>query len=84
VILTSIGSGLYGRFTEDEKQVRLKMYDPASDGPLPTLKKGGGPQKVRSSGTTGAEQGISKGTVILMALLIFILVIFVLFIMILL
>lgn len=33
-ILTQIGPGIYGRMLEDERQVKLRMYDPAVDGPM--------------------------------------------------
>lgn len=32
-ILTLIGPGIYGKCTEEEKQVKLRMYDPLIDGP---------------------------------------------------
>ena len=33
-ILTLISPGIYGKFTETEKQVKLKLYNPDVDGPL--------------------------------------------------
>ncbi|MBN2041263.1 MAG: hypothetical protein JW864_14575 [Spirochaetes bacterium] len=44
-ILTEIGPGIYGKCIEDERQVKLRMYDPAVDGKqmskedIPNLKK---------------------------------------------
>jgi hypothetical protein len=33
-LLTEIGPGIYGKCIEDERQVKLKMYDPAIDGKI--------------------------------------------------
>ncbi|TAL31237.1 MAG: DUF4899 domain-containing protein [Spirochaetes bacterium] len=33
-ILVEIGPGIYGRVIEEERQVKLRMYDPQTDGPL--------------------------------------------------
>ncbi len=35
-ILSQIGPGIYGRCTEEEKQVKLRIYDPLNDGPQVT------------------------------------------------
>lgn len=84
-ILTSIGSGVYGKFEEEEKQVKLKMYSPENDGPLPSMNKNKtGSSSSKTMTHSVIDQGISRGTVVLMTLLIFILVIFIFFIMILL
>lgn len=33
-ILTQIGPAIYGKIIEEERQVKLRMYDPATDGPI--------------------------------------------------
>ncbi len=37
-LLTEIGPGIYGKCIEDERQVKLKMYDPAVDGKINNTK----------------------------------------------
>ncbi len=64
-ILTEIAPGVYGQFTEEEKQVKLKLYDPLTDDTLDGKKAGG-------SSTHAAdddEAGSSMKSIIIMAVL---------------
>lgn len=38
-IMTFISSGIYGRCIEDERQVKIRLYNPSVDGSLPDAKK---------------------------------------------
>lgn len=67
-ILTLITKGLYGKFTETEKQVKLRLYNPEIDGPLarkPAGKKG--PSDERHA--EGSKTGFSKSTIFMLVLL---------------
>ncbi|MBN2159703.1 MAG: hypothetical protein JW807_09930 [Spirochaetes bacterium] len=77
-ILTLIAPGIYGKFTETEKQVKLKIYNPDTDGP-PAIKKEGTPVAAGqpASKAGAAPPSFSKGTVIMMVLLMLILTLFV-------
>jgi hypothetical protein len=73
-ILTNISTGLYGSFSEEEKQVKLKLYNPESDGPSP------GPGKrsqYRVEQHVENDLSASKSTIIMMAVLVIILIIFI-------
>lgn len=71
-ILTLITKGVYGKFIEDEKQVKLRMYNPTMDGPL--VRRG-------TKSTTPAEKPdespISRGAIIMLVLFVIILLIFI-------
>ncbi len=76
-ILTLVSRGIYGKFTEAEKQVKLRMYDPAVD--RESRKKTGAPARkdAVTQAVPAVRPGFSKGTMILMALFLIILVLFV-------
>jgi hypothetical protein len=76
-ILTLIAPGIYGKFTETEKQVKLKLYDPLTDGPLSKKARGGAGQKAPVGAAAGRSSGLSKGAIIMMALFAVILILFV-------
>jgi hypothetical protein len=77
-ILTLIAPGIYGKFTETEKQVRLKLYDPEVDGPI-AVPRGGKPSRKEERGAPkeGRGTGSSKGTIIMLSLFLLILLLFV-------
>lgn len=75
-ILTLIAPGIYGKFTEAEKQVKLKLYDPLTDGLL-TKKLGGAAQKKAGATAPGKKSGMTRGTIIMMAFLAVILILFI-------
>lgn len=52
-ILTEIGPGIYGKCIEDERQVKLRMYDPAVDGKISNK------QISNFKKETGKEQSLS-------------------------
>ena len=75
-ILTLIAPGIYGKFTETEKQVKLKLYDPLTDGPL--SKKGAtAGQKQAAPAAPRKKGGITKGTAVMMVLFALILILFI-------
>jgi hypothetical protein len=61
-ILTQLGPGVYGKCIEPEKEVKLRLYDLASDGPIEKSKSGAA--KIPKSQNMIATKGIkiSKGT----------------------
>lgn len=77
-ILTLISPGIYGKFTETEKQVKLKMYNPEIDGPMAKKK-----QEAADVALTGSSEGFTrkftytKGTIVMLVLLMIILVLFI-------
>lgn len=77
-ILTEIMPGVYGQFSEEEKQVKLKLFDPSVDDTINGRKKG-------SSGPYGSveeETTASMRSIIIMAILfVVILTLFILLIM---
>ncbi len=77
-ILTSIAPGVYGKFTEMEKQVKLRLYDPISDGDI-RVKEIDQTKKKNAPGKTKKEHraGFSKGTMIMLALFMIILLLFI-------
>jgi hypothetical protein len=77
-ILTLISPGIYGKFTETEKQVKLKMYDPEIDGPMAKKKREAvGEASAGDSGTSARKFSYSKGTIVMLALFMIILVLFI-------
>src|SRR5208337_856399 len=67
-ILTLISPGVYGKFTEIEKQVKLRVYDPVTDGEIKIkeiekTKKRNTPDSAKGDHKTG----FSKGTIIMLA-----------------
>ncbi len=71
-ILTLVAPGIYGKFTETEKQVKLKLYNAETDGPL--LKKN---SVASASGSTVGSTGMTKGTIAMLVLFLTILALFV-------
>jgi len=76
-ILVEIIPGVYGKFTEDEKQVRLRLYDPASDIPISGVNTG---TTVTSSTYSDERNGKveHKSTLVMAALFLIILALFIL------
>jgi hypothetical protein len=71
-ILTLLSPGIYGKFTESEKQVKLKLYNPETDGQLI--------KKIPAGANTASaadRPSFSKGTVVMLALFMIILVLLV-------
>lgn len=64
-ILTEIAPGVYGQFTEEEKQVKLKLYDPMTDDTLDGKKAGG----ANPYASAEDEAGSSMKSIIIMAVL---------------
>ena len=75
-ILVEIGPGLYGKLIEDEQQVRLKMYNPAIDGPVIKKDLGPFPDNIGSKQGDAQKPGISKGSIVLLVLFMVILTLF--------
>jgi len=76
-ILSQIAPGIYGKMVEDERQVKLRMYDPRVDGPI--SKKtipAGNPFKDQAK-TARPESGMSQMTYVIMGLFALLLVIFI-------
>ncbi len=76
-ILVRIAPNIYGKIIENEKQVKLRMYNPTIDG----LSLQGDPKKSKPKPPGAAAPGdmpigLSKGTVIMLLLFIFILIMF--------
>jgi hypothetical protein len=77
-ILTLVAPGIYGRIVEDERQVKLRIYDPKTDGPV--TKKGSIPLDFPKEAAAEPEspgKGLSQMTYIIMGLFAFILIIFI-------
>ncbi len=77
-ILTQIGPGIYGKCSEDEKQVKLRIYDPSTD--APPVKASQAKKAVAKAEQAAAEPaaGFNKSTYLIIGLFALILVIFVL------
>ncbi len=77
-ILTQIGPGIYGKCSEDEKQVKLRIYDPSTD--APPVKASQAKKAVAKAEQAAAEpsSGFNKSTYLIIGLFALILVIFVL------
>lgn len=77
-ILTLISAGIYGKFTEIEKQVKLKMYNPETDDytskkkPSPPDQKG-----LKEPLDLLDKPGFSKGSIVMLVLFLLILALFV-------
>ncbi len=82
-ILTQIGPGIYGRILEDERQVKLRMYDPGVDGPM-TKKTIDVAQAIeRNLSKAGArEGGLSRMSYIIIGLFALLMLIFIILILI--
>ena len=78
-ILTMIAPKLYGKFIEDEKQVKLKMYNPETDGPLIKKKVESAKNQPLESDSRVSDSSpiFSKGTLIMLILFLLILSLFV-------
>ena len=76
-ILTEIGPGIYGKCLEDERQVKLRIYNPSVDG---SISKASWDSKKRAihpeKEIKGEESGLSKTTYIIMGLFALIVLIF--------
>jgi hypothetical protein len=76
-ILTSIAPGIYGRFMEDEKQIKFRIYNPQSDGPLQkksiNINKSGQSPKSEKTG----YKSIPKGTLLMLIFFVIILLLFI-------
>jgi hypothetical protein len=77
-ILMMIGPGIYGKCSEEEKQVKLKIYDPASDGPPVKANVAKKAMTQASSATSEPGIGFSRSTYLVIGLFALILVIFIL------
>ncbi len=76
-ILVRIAPNIYGKILEDEKQVKLRMYNPAVDGMTFQGESKSGKKQVSARSMEGDTPiGLSKGTVAMFLLFIFILVMF--------
>ena len=73
-ILTELGPGIFGKFYEDESQVKLRMYDPRMDGSLPGSKEL--PKEGFKFFKSADGQGYSVGTIIMLILFSLILILF--------
>ena len=77
-ILTEIMSGVYGLCLEDEKLIKLKLYDPEVDALLKETKK----LPSAKNNSSSSKAGTSKSIVIMTMFLIFMLLVFIILIMI--
>lgn len=75
-ILAEISPGVYGLFTEDEKQVKLKLFDPRSDETLDSSRPGKRPGAPFSD--NDEVQGSAKSIIIMVVLFVLILSLFIL------
>ncbi len=73
-ILVRIAPNIYGKILEDEKQVKLRMYNPSVDGLSHQIVDR--PQQARTKPTGGESLGLSRGTVVMLLVFIFILIMF--------
>jgi len=77
-ILTRIGPGIYGKCIEDERQVKLRLYDALIDGPLTQKVIPKQTQPSPTSVVTYEDVGFSKLTYVIISLFVLLLIIFVL------
>lgn len=77
-ILTRIGPGIYGKCIEDERQVKLRLYDALIDGPLTQKVIPKRTQPSPTSVATYEDVGFSKLTYVIISLFVLLLIIFVL------
>ncbi|HNU91213.1 MAG TPA: DUF4899 domain-containing protein [Spirochaetota bacterium] len=76
-ILSQIAPGIYGKMVEDERQVKLRMYDPMVDGPI-SKKTIPVRNPLKEQPTNAApEGGVSRMTYFIMGLFALLLVIFI-------
>ncbi len=75
-ILVEIIPGVYGQFLEDEKQVRLKIFDPSTDSPLTGANSKSTGSQTPSIENNSAPQ--SKSTFVMAMLFLIILALFIL------
>jgi hypothetical protein len=75
-ILTKLDKNLFGKFIEDEKQVKLRMYDPEIDG-YASSRSAGGVRFQKTGASRGDTIGLSRGTVIMLSLVLVILIMFI-------
>jgi hypothetical protein len=75
-ILVEIIPGVYGQFIEDEKQVRLKIFDPSTDSPLTGANSKNTGSRITSIENNSAPQ--SKSTFVMSMLFLIILTLFIL------
>lgn len=78
-ILVQIGPGIYGRIIEEERQVKLRIYDPKIDGPMTkkTISGAATYQKKAEEIKVENKPAIPKMTYIIAGLFLLILIIFV-------
>lgn len=77
-ILTRIGPGIYGKCSEEEKQVKLRIYDPITDGPQVTRVDGKKVIRKAPAPEPSDSQGMPKSTYLIIGLFVVILIIFIL------
>jgi len=77
-MLTQIGPGIYGRCSEEEKQVKLRIYDPLTDGPQVTKVNTKKTMQTKSPEEKGTSAGMPKSNYLIIALFIIFLIIFLL------
>lgn len=77
-ILTQIGPGVYGKCAEGEKQVKLRIYDPLTDGPQVTKVDGKKVMKKMPAAETQPAKGMSTSSYLIIGLFVIILIIFIL------
>jgi len=78
-ILVEIIPRVYGQFIEDEKQVRLKIFDPSTDSPLTGLNtRNTGSQSAAAFDSNGSGSPQSKSTLVMAVLFLIILALFIL------
>jgi hypothetical protein len=75
-ILALIAPGIYGKFTETEKQVKLRMYNYDLDGPVEKGRASADGGKGKSGKGSGAP-GMSKASIVMLVLFMIILALFV-------
>ncbi|MCU0847868.1 MAG: hypothetical protein MUD12_08270 [Spirochaetes bacterium] len=77
-VLTLIGPGIYGRLIEEEKQVKLRMYDPLVDASIKTKKAGAPAPKIEPDQKDKESKPIfSKSILAMFALFVLILTLFI-------
>ncbi|HSV95405.1 MAG TPA: DUF4899 domain-containing protein [Spirochaetota bacterium] len=76
-ILSLIAPGIYGKIIEDERQVKLRMYDPGVDGPISKKSISAGYPFKEQDKTAKVEMGMSQMTYVIMGLFALLLVIFI-------
>lgn len=78
-ILTEIGPGIYGKCIEDERQVKLRIYNPSIDGSISKAGWDTRKKAIRSEKESPpAESGFSRSVYIMMALFALLIIIFIL------